>query len=488
MAVRALIDRLRGLARELRAANGANVTITFALATVPMAGFVGAAVDYSHANSVKAALQAATDATALMLSKNAATLTSSQIQTKANDYLTALFSRPEATGLTVTATYNTSGGSQILVVSSANVKTNFMGLLGFNTMRVAADSQVKWGNSRLRVALVLDNTGSMADVGKMTALKTATSNLLDQLKSAATNDGDVYVSIIPFNKDVNVGKSNSAATWIDWSTWNGPGNSGSNNSSMSGSICYNGQLWQVSGSSFSYGGTCSTPSTGICFNGTLWNWSGTSFVNAGSCSSSNANHNSWNGCVTDRGDSSAPSSGNYDTNVTAPATTNTATLFPAEQYNSCPQEMKTLSYDWNGMKALVNSMQPDGTTNQAIGLAHGWMSLVGGGPYPAPPTMDPNYKYSQVIILLTDGLNTEDRWYSSQSSIDGRQTMTCSNVKAAGITLYTIQVNTGGDPTSTLLQNCASDSSKFFLLTSANQIVSTFQQIGTNLSNLRISQ
>ena len=32
---------------------------------------------------------------------------------------------------------------------------------------------------------------------------------------------------------------------------------------------------------------------------------------------------------------------------------------------------------------------------------------------------------------------------------------TCNNIKAAGITLYTIQVNTGGEPTSTLLQNCA---------------------------------
>ena len=60
-------------------------------------------------------------------------------------------------------------------------------------------------STRLRVALVLDNTGSMADDGKMTALKTATKNLLTQLKSAAVNNGDVYVSIIPFSKDVNVG-------------------------------------------------------------------------------------------------------------------------------------------------------------------------------------------------------------------------------------------------------------------------------------------
>ena len=65
---------------------------------------------------------------------------------------------------------------------------------------------------------------------------------------------------------------------------------------------------------------------------------------------------------------------------------------------------------------------------------------------------------------------------------------TCANIKAAGITIYTIQVNTGGDPTSTLLQNCATDPTKFFLLTSANQIVTTFNPIGTNLTKLRIAQ
>jgi hypothetical protein len=137
------------------------------------------------------------------------------------------------------------------------------------------------------------------------------------------------------------------------------------------------------------------------------------------------------------------------------------------------------------MTTLVNNMSPSGSTNQAIGLAWGWLSLTGGGPF-SVPAMDPNYKYQQVIILLTDGLNTADRWYTSQASIDARQQLTCNNIKAAGITLYTVQVNTGGDPTSTLLQNCASDKGKFFLLTSANEIIATFNQIGTALSNLRL--
>ena len=92
-------------------------------------------------------------------------------------------------------------------------------------------------------------------------------------------------------------------------------------------------------------------------------------------------------------------------------------------------------------------------------------------------------------------MNTENRWSTSQNSIDARQQLTCNNINAASITLYTIQVNTGGDPTSTLLQNCAGspgtcipDSSKFFLLTSSSQILNVFTQIGTELSQLRIAQ
>ena len=472
MGIASLFNRFRKLAQELRTANGANVTITFALATIPMVGFVGAAVDYSRANSVKSAMQGASDATALMLSKVASGMTTTDIQTKGAAYYAALFNRPEATGLQVNITYTTANGAQIVVAAAANVKTNFMNLVGKATMNVGVNSQIKWGNTKLRVALVLDNTGSMADDGKISALKTATKSLLNQLRAAAVNNGDVYVSIVPFVKDVNADSSHYNANWIYWGTAAQDPALSDNNS------------WDAQ--------------NGDCSKG--WNINNRSdcLAQTGSPKWTPGNHNTWNGCITDRGLagnsttgqlSTGPSSNNYDTNVTAPTTTITASLFPAEQYSSCPAAaVMPLSYSWTSMTNLVNSMVANGNTNQAIGLQLGWQSLVGGGPFPAPPAMDPNYKYSQVIILLTDGLNTQDRWYTSQTSIDNRQAMTCANIKAAGITLYTVQVNTDGDPTSTLLQNCASGSDKFFLLTSASQMVSTFQQIGTNLSNLRIAQ
>ena len=464
-----MFERLFSKIVGFRGATGGNVAITFALATLPMIGMVGFAVDYSHANSVKAAMQSALDSTALMASKNASTVSSSALQTEAASYFAALFTRPEAKNITVNATYTTTGGSSVTVTGSGNVPTTFLGIIGYNNIAVNGSATAKWGSARLRVALVLDNTGSMADSGKITALKTATTSLLTQLKLAATTNGDVYVSIIPFVKDVNVGASNYNASWIDWTDWNAAN-----------------------------GTTSSVTTTSFCFNGTLWIWNGSTLTTGGSCTGSGSNnntttttttnHNTWNGCVTDRGTNAGPSSGNYDTNVVAPSTSNVATLFAAEQYSACPQAIMPLSYDWTGMATLVNNMSPNGNTNQAIGLAHGWMSLVGGGPYPTPPAMDPNYTYTQVIILLTDGLNTQNRWYSNQSSIDARQQLTCNNIKAAGITLYTIQVNTGGDPTSSLLRNCASSSDKFFLLTTAGAILTTFNTIGTNLTKLRVAK
>ena len=540
----------KNLRRTLSAfalARRGNVAITFALATLPIVGAVGFAVDYSHANSVKAAMQSALNSTALMLSKEAATDTNTQLQSNASKYFQALFTRAEAKSVTIAATYSASAGSQIVVNGSAQVPTNFLGVIGYNNLTVNGSSTAKWGTSRLRVALVLDNTGSMADNGKITALKSATNSLLTQLQSAVTNAGDVYVSIIPFVKDVNLGASNWNSNYIYWGTaaqdpslsdnnsWDANNGACSAGSYSPRSSCASHSTCSISGyssqSSCTSAGTCSlsgysTQSTctgaGTCSNGAETTQSNctskkacskSQYTSKTNCTNGGGawgygtwtagawttgvwsaatwtpnNHNTWNGCVEDRGNSSTPDTvNNYDTNVSSTSVSINSSLYPAEQYGACPQAVMGLNYNWSSMTSLVNAMSPNGNTNQAIGLQLGWLSLVGGGPFTAP-ALDPNYQYQQIIILLTDGLNTQDRWYTSQSSIDSRQQLTCDNIKASGITLYTIQVNTGGDPTSTLLQNCASSSDKFYLLTQANQITATFQAIGTNLTKLRVAK
>jgi Flp pilus assembly protein TadG len=460
-----------------------NVAPLFGLALIPLIGGVGAAVDYSRANASRTAFQASLDSAALMLSKTAAaTADDSALTALATTYVNAMFNRPDTSNVAVQAHYTTDGGSKVAVTGSATINTNFMSIFGIDQINITATTTSTWGNTRLRVALVLDNTGSMAQGGtssngytsKMDALKTASHNLLTQLNNAAAGNADnVYVSIIPFSKDVNVGSSNNAESWLYWD--DGVTTADNYWDALNGSCNRTGSAFSTRSKCLAVN-VCSkskyTTQTNCTSNNGTW------YAAAGTWT--HAAHTAWNGCVIDRDQ-------NFDTTNDAPGAG--GTLYPAEQYSSCPVSLIGLSNDWTALNDKITAMQPAGNTNQAIGLQMGWQSLTA-SPFTVP-AMDPNYQYKQVIILLTDGLNTQDRWYSQASSIDARQQMTCDNIKNAGITIYTVQVNTDNAPTSTLLQNCASNTTgtydHFFLLTSPEQIVATFNQIGTAMSNLRLA-
>ena len=433
----------RQLARFAAAEQG-NIAVVFAIALVPVLSFIGAAVDYSRAVQARTSMQAALDSAALMLSKDvsAGTITTSEISTKAQAYFNALFTGTSAVpSVSVAAAYtaSTSMGSTIQLTGTGTYTTTFMKIAGFPTLGIGTTSTSAWGNVRMRVALVLDNTGSMAQDGKMPAMQTAAKNLVDQLSALAKANGDVYISIVPFAKDVNVGASNYNKDWVDFSEWDAANGS-----------------WSC---------------TGNCNN---WKWTP-------------ANHNAWTGCVVDRDQ-------DYDTKNTTPTSGNAGTLFPAEQYCYCNsssssylQPIMPLSYDWSSLKTRIDAMKPTGNTNQGIGLAWGWMTLSTGNPMNAP-AKDTNYTYKDAIVLLSDGLNTQNRWYSNASQIDARQKKLCDNAKAENITIYAVQVNTGSDPTSSVLQYCASGTDKFYLVTSASQTVSVFKDIGTSLSRLRVAR
>ncbi|HEY1545332.1 MAG TPA: pilus assembly protein [Xanthobacteraceae bacterium] len=425
-----------------------------ALAAIPVVGLIGASIDYSRAAAIQTTMQAAADSTSLAMYKEAAKLNATQLQTEAQAYFNAMFVNTGAAPPTVNVSYTNTAGSQVVITANSSVNTLFMGLMGFSQLPISATSTAVWGNTRLRVALVLDNTGSMSQGGsgtasspnKIQALQTASHSLLQQLQTAATNEGDVYVSIVPFAKDVNVGKTNYSQPWVDFTDWD----------AANGTCSKSRQSTQAS---------CTA-------NGGKWK---------------SADHSTWNGCVTDRDQ-------NYDTTNATP--TSGGTLFPAEQYDACPTAIVPLTYDWTALGAAIDAMTPNGGTNQAIGAAWGWQSLTQTSPLSAP-SEDPNYRYQHIVIILSDGLNTQDRWYGNgstpSSQVDGRQRIACDNMKNAGVTIYAVQVNTDNEATSSVLQYCAgskagaADPTKFFLLTAPKQIVTTFNQIGTQLSKLRIS-
>jgi hypothetical protein len=263
----------------------------------------------------------------------------------------------------------------------------------------------------MRVAMALDVTGSMADDGKMPAMQTAAKSLIDQLSPLAKNPGDIYISVVPFAKDVNFGSSYYNQTYMDWSVWEAA------NNTM---------------------GTCSNSSyttKSSCLQNSSRTWT--------------HDRSKWTGCVTDR-------TQDYDTRNTPPTSSNAPTMIVPEEYVSGSSKyckvgnspymppIMPLSYDWSALKTMIGTLQPTGNTNQGIGLAWGWLTLGTGAPFNAHRQGYANYTYKEAIILLSDGLNTQNRWYSNASQIDARQKILCDNAKAANITIYTVQVNTGG--------------------------------------------
>ncbi len=424
---RTLIRELTRYGRD----RGGNVAILFTLGVIPVVGGVGAAVDYSHANSVKVAMQAAVDSTALMLSKEVANLSNTDISKKADSYFKAMLNRPEANGVNVMPTYS-AAKKTLTLASSATVKTDFLGLLGIKTLKVHASSTVAWGGNKLEVALVLDNTGSMSTSGKMTALLNATDKFLTTLEKASPQPGDVKVAIVPFDYQVNVGTAANGKPWIDWSL-----------------LAKNGGYGGPSGHRDDDDNTRDDDDN-----------------NKGTISA-------WNGCLIDR---TQP----YDVQDTTP-TGNSDTWYPA--VNCKLAAMQPLTGDFNLLRSMASKMKAVGKTNLTIGLAWGWHALSQNEPMNQASA--PAKNIGKFLIFMTDGLNTQNRWSTNAKDIDDRTRQICKNIKKDGIQVYTIRMLEGN---ASLLRDCATHSSYYFDVTQANQLTEVFTKIAGELSKLRISK
>ncbi len=396
-----------------------NVAPIFAIAMLPIVALTGTAIDYSRANAARTEMQSALDATALTMSKEAVGLTQEQLNAKATNYFNASFANLDAKNMTVVPVLVTpqAGSFTLTVTASGSVDLRFMGVFGQSSLPISSSAEVKWGIKKLELAIVLDNTGSMAQSGKMTALKSASHNLLTTLKNAAKKLGDVKVAIIPFDVTVKPGTGYKNEFWIDFNQ-------------------------------------------------------------------NDISKNSWEGCVQDRDKTNGV---NNNTKDTTPVAGDDHTWFPAVQCGSLVTLMPlTDVYDPTGFTNLndkIDAMTPAGNTNTTIGLVWGWHALTSNLPLTqgAAPATD----LDKVIIMLTDGDNTEDRWTTTGSQIDARMQMTCDNVKAANIKVYTVRVINGN---SSLLQGCATTPTMYYDVQQASELNSVFTSIAQNLASLRISK
>ncbi len=515
---RRLARAITGELRRFMASRRGGITLTMGLAAVPLSFMTMGAIDYGRATMVKSDLQDALDAATLTVGKSTTTSPTTIQSMGATTLAGNLKAYPDTHLVSSSFTLN---GAKLDATATATMTPMVADLFGASTVQISASSEVVRAVNKLEIALVLDNTGSMAGT-KLTLLKTAASNFVDTLSAAAARTTDptaVKIGLVPFSMTVNVGSTYKTATWIDQNA------ASPINDQIFGSHANRFTLFSQMGVSWAgcvesrqspYDVQDTAPTTAT--PATLF----TPFFapdEPGSSSSTNVwNNMTWyNNYLNDVTTSSSWSTrqgyvAKYNTHTFLHTGTNSSTGYTYGPNAGCSlQPLARLSNNWTSLKSSINSMTAVGDTNIPMGLMWGWHVLSPNAPF-ADGAAYGTQKLTKVVVLMTDGQNqntsnsnSDASFYSGdgyiwqnrlgitsgsdaqrQTALDGKLTTLCTNMKAENIVIYTVRVDVT-DNNYAVLQNCATTPDKFYNVQDATQLNAVFDAIAGAIQNLRIS-
>jgi Mg-chelatase subunit ChlD len=493
------------------------------------------AIDHGRHVTARLRQQAALDAALLAASDQ---LGLPEQDTAGPDKARAFYRANVGAGRTSTmhsVTFDAATG-EIDAVAGEDLATTLMRAFGYDTMKVGVTAKVARGSSSVEVALVLDNSGSMGAASGTEAgtylgdLKVAARNLVSVVYAGAEGSDKVKMSVVPFAASVNVGADNRTAAWIDGAAdssihtenfaearrrfelfdelgvaWRGcvearptpldvqdapatggdtlfvpmfavdePGDAGSNELGYANSY-----LDDDGGSCPPYPRECTG---GYTRRGTCRSWSVTRLPNA----EAQARTCKYDG---------ATASGATGPNAGCPA-----------------QAILPLDASKANVLDAVDAMQASGNTNIGEGLMWGWRTLSPGAPFTEGRDYEigANAKY---VILMTDGENflgatpnhNKSAYAAYGYAVKGRLGTTytssgytaklnertraaCANAKSAGITIFTVAFRLEDSPEAqALLRECASSDAKALTAADGDSLNLAFQNIGRQISRLRVA-
>ena len=503
--------------RDLLSSRDGGVAVQFAFLAVPVAVLAFGMIDVNRASIGKKDLQDALDAATLIAARSTA-VTSAQLDSVGDAALTGQLAGQLGDATLVSSTF-TANGNTILGVASIKL-TPIVANLWLNTdMTVGARSEVVRSMNKLEVALVLDNTGSMSG-SKLTNLKSAATGFIDELAASAarsTLTNPVKIGIVPFSNTVKIAGSSAeitsykSAAWMD-AAGNAPASKEifwNNGTSSMGAV--QNRFTLLTGMGQTWGGcvesraapydvqetapTSGTPATQ--FTPYFWPDEADNDSNSNNDYLDDEESNGWSW------QRRQGNLGKYDESP------NSSSRGPNRGCNV--ESIMRLSTDWTALKAKVTAMVATGETHIPIGAAWGWHVLSPNAPF-ADGVSYSTPNTTKIAVIMTDGENTYS--YDSNNNhsnydgygfiwqgrtgttsnnestrtdaIDARLSLICTNMKNAGIVIYTVrvEVTSGSDA---LLQNCASSPDKFYNVQSAANLTAVFSSIAGSIQNLRIS-
>ncbi len=517
------------------------MAVQFALLALPMCVLAFGLMDVNRATVAKQQLQDALDAATLLAARTTTATTDTALTAVGQPALSANLTNL-AGGALSSSSFHLNGS---YIDSSATVQLTpiVANLWMSGNMNITATSQVVRTMDDLEVAMVLDNTGSMSQTlgstTKITALKSAASTLVDTLAAAAANSTDpnaVKYAVIPFSMTVNVGSTYQNASWITGVQPSSTGYGGlakdifttasTNRFTM---LSQMGLTWGgcVESRPYPYDVQDTAPAPGtpdtmfvpyfapdepdanvVTYNGSKITYQNNYITQDKPTPSTSTSWSVRQGAV------AKYASGNKS-NITSAG--KTAGHGPNEGCATAPLQRLTTSA--STAKTTLNSMVATGNTNVAMGLMWGWHAVSPNSPF-ADGVAYGTAHHDKIIILLTDGDNTNDVYSNNNNSIytgigyawqgrlvdashnplpitstatdrmnaiDGRELALCANMKAQNIIIYSIGVGVSTHSKG-LLQTCASGTDHYYDVTDASQLTTVFNAIAGSIQNLRISK
>jgi Flp pilus assembly protein TadG len=538
------------LLRSFKQRTDGNVAVIFALAALPIVFLVGAAVDYSAANSLSAKMQANIDATTLMLCKSPET--SKAVLTSTAHKILDAYS--PSNPVSIDTLNLTSGPRTVTLTGHADYVAAFTQLMGVPTIRVAATASCSAGETFYEIAMVLDTTGSMANssggISKIQALRTAATNFVNTMFTSV-DSAHLKISLVPFAASVKVDPlTYASANWLDlngksslhWQNVDKINTPFKSRFDIFKKLSIVNPSWAWAGclESLPYplnvnDGAPSTLSPDSYYvplfapdevdSTSYWNAANNSYLDdstsANSCDS---------GSATD--DAARMKRGCKYNNPT-----NIKLSQPGPNWMCESRALTRLTNTKTTLLSEISQLNAAGNTDIHEGLMWGWRTIspnsvfADGATY---TTNNSNIRTIKIIVLMTDGMNTwtDDNanavtgsYYSAygyftnatpgstpktptsrlpasvaapttstgaRNAIDALTREACTNVKAAGVGVYTVAFSVASDPIDsagqTLLQDCASQSSNYFLASDSAALDKAFGSIAQGIGQLRLTK
>lgn len=418
-----------------------SVTYYAVLGMLPLAGVLGLGADYSRAIQVRTEVQSALDSTVLMLTREAPKKDAAALKKIADPYFAALATRDPkvtVTGLSVGKTDKT-----VSVATVATVPTFFGGVYaylaeagGFDKWTINVRAEAGYATKKIELALVLDNTGSMASANKIQELKKASHTLLTILEQSVVKADQVKVALVPYTTRVNLGKSFKEQPWL------------------------------------------TTTPTGT------FEANGANYVKP-------ANRDLWQGCVADRDTG-------YNNSALPYSLATEASKYPMMNCSDGIAQAMPLTSNFAALHKRIDEMKASGWTNITLGAQWGLEMLSGNAPF-TEASADSDVERFMILLTDGNNTVDrwtkpgQEGWAATETRMNKDTQAMCDAIverpvpeaaKKMKIKLYTVLVIDGNQ---NLLKNCASNPSMFKKVNQASELEAVFRKIAEDIGTIRLT-